>query len=454
MLASRPGVVTTTPRPTSISIRGATCARPCRCGTRAWASAPSPTRTSATCCPWGPSTGSWPSCTCPSGWPSACGWGACCYAAGAGALYLCRVIGLSGPGRYVCAIGFMFTPYVLQYAGRISVILLPWAGLPWMVAFVILALRRGGWRLPGPLRLGGGPGQRHQRQLHPLRGHRPGAVAALRRGGGPGGHLAEGVGGGVEGRAALRAGLAVVGGRPPDGGGLRGQRPQVHRDGPGHQSAPRSPPRSSGAWGTGTSTGRTGSGRGPRRWWPTPRTSGSSSPASCVPALCFLAAAFSRWRHRAYFVLHHRGGHGAGRRAQPVRQSVRRGLADQVVPGRHHRRPGPALHRPGLAAGHPRAGHVPRRRGQRRCRPGATARADHRGVGHRGRRRRRRRPVVERGHHRQRLHPAGQPARLRAPGRLRPRRAPIPAPGSTPCPATTSPPSGGGTPSTPSTPGS
>ena len=70
------------------------------------------------------------------------------FAAGAGALYLCRIIGLTGPGRYVAAIGFMFTPYVLQYAGRISVILLPWAGLPWMVAFVILALRRGGWRYP------------------------------------------------------------------------------------------------------------------------------------------------------------------------------------------------------------------------------------------------------------------------------------------------------------------
>jgi hypothetical protein len=42
----------------------------------------------------------------------------------------------------------MFTPYVLQYAGRISVILMPWAGLPWMVAFVILALRKGGWRYP------------------------------------------------------------------------------------------------------------------------------------------------------------------------------------------------------------------------------------------------------------------------------------------------------------------
>ncbi len=70
------------------------------------------------------------------------------FAAGAGVLYLCRAVGLTGPGRYVAAVGFMFTPYVLQYAGRISVILMPWAGLPWMIAFVVLALRRGGWRYP------------------------------------------------------------------------------------------------------------------------------------------------------------------------------------------------------------------------------------------------------------------------------------------------------------------
>ena len=69
-------------------------------------------------------------------------------AAGAGTLYLCRVVGLTGPGRYVASVGFMFTPYVLQYAGRISAILMPWAGLPWLVAFVILALRRGGWKYP------------------------------------------------------------------------------------------------------------------------------------------------------------------------------------------------------------------------------------------------------------------------------------------------------------------
>ncbi len=70
------------------------------------------------------------------------------FAAGAGILYLCRVLRLEGPGRVVAALAYMLSPYFLQYAGRISVILLPWAGLPWMLALAVLALRRGGWRHP------------------------------------------------------------------------------------------------------------------------------------------------------------------------------------------------------------------------------------------------------------------------------------------------------------------
>ncbi len=74
--------------------------------------------------------------------------GAILFAAGAGMIYLCRTIRLSAPGCYVATLAFMFTPYVMQYAGRISVILMPWAALPWMLAFIILSLRRGGWKYP------------------------------------------------------------------------------------------------------------------------------------------------------------------------------------------------------------------------------------------------------------------------------------------------------------------
>ncbi len=69
-------------------------------------------------------------------------------AAGLGMLYLCRILGMRGPGPTAAALAYMLSPYFLQYAGRISVILLPWAGLPFMLGLTIVALRRGGWREP------------------------------------------------------------------------------------------------------------------------------------------------------------------------------------------------------------------------------------------------------------------------------------------------------------------
>ena len=68
--------------------------------------------------------------------------GAILFAAGAGVLWLCRALGVRGPGRAVAALAFMLSPYLLQYSGRISVILVPWAALPWLVACTVLALRR------------------------------------------------------------------------------------------------------------------------------------------------------------------------------------------------------------------------------------------------------------------------------------------------------------------------
>ena len=97
-----------------------------------------------------------------------------------------------------------------------------------------------------------------------------------------------------------------------------------------------------------------------------------------VPVLCFIAAVFSRWRYRAYFVLITVVGMVLAVGPNPYADPSTVGSAHQVVPGGHHRRPGPALHRPGVARGHPRPGHVPRRRGQRRGRPGAPHRAGRR----------------------------------------------------------------------------
>jgi arabinofuranan 3-O-arabinosyltransferase len=80
-------------------------------------------------------------------------------AAGLGVRYLCRTLGWATTGEgdrsreawggiLVASLAYMFSPYLLEYAARISVILLPWAALPWMIALTARALRRGGWRYP------------------------------------------------------------------------------------------------------------------------------------------------------------------------------------------------------------------------------------------------------------------------------------------------------------------
>ena len=72
--------------------------------------------------------------------------GSLLFLAALGMLFLFRTIGLKGPGAVVGALAFMLSPYALDYAARISVILLPWAGLPWLLALTMRALRRGGWK--------------------------------------------------------------------------------------------------------------------------------------------------------------------------------------------------------------------------------------------------------------------------------------------------------------------
>ena len=74
--------------------------------------------------------------------------GSILFAAGLGMLYLLRTLRVRGPGVVVATVVFMLTPYTLDFAARISVILLPWAGLPWMLALVIRALRSGDARGP------------------------------------------------------------------------------------------------------------------------------------------------------------------------------------------------------------------------------------------------------------------------------------------------------------------
>jgi arabinofuranan 3-O-arabinosyltransferase len=79
--------------------------------------------------------------------------GSLLFFAGAGVLYLARTLDLRGPGAVVAGLAYMLSPYSLHYAARISVILLPWAGLGWMLGLTIRALRKGGWRYPAAFAL-------------------------------------------------------------------------------------------------------------------------------------------------------------------------------------------------------------------------------------------------------------------------------------------------------------
>jgi arabinofuranan 3-O-arabinosyltransferase len=71
------------------------------------------------------------------------------FTAGTGILFLGRTIGpRSRPAWTAAAFFYLLSPYVLDYIARISVLLLPWAALPWLVALTELSLRRRRWREP------------------------------------------------------------------------------------------------------------------------------------------------------------------------------------------------------------------------------------------------------------------------------------------------------------------
>ena len=70
------------------------------------------------------------------------------FAAAMGVWFLLRTLGWSGPGLLVAMLAYELSPYLLHYSARISAVLLPWAGLPWLIALTIRAARSGGWRHP------------------------------------------------------------------------------------------------------------------------------------------------------------------------------------------------------------------------------------------------------------------------------------------------------------------
>src|SRR5688572_13893338 len=65
-------------------------------------------------------------------------------AAGLGVRWCARVLGLGQLAAAVAAVIYQLSPYVLPYVSRTSVMLLPWAGLGWIVAFTVRATSRVG----------------------------------------------------------------------------------------------------------------------------------------------------------------------------------------------------------------------------------------------------------------------------------------------------------------------
>ena len=153
------------------------------------------------------------------------------FAAGTGVWYLLKTLGLRGPGVAVGVLAYTFTPYVLQYSSRFSVILGPWAALGWMIAFVVLALRRGGWKYPAlfaiTVQLVGSVNATALlfAGLGPLLVI-PYSVVVLREA-----SSAARLAGGVAHRPAHARHLAVVDVGALGAGELRTRRPEVHRDG-------------------------------------------------------------------------------------------------------------------------------------------------------------------------------------------------------------------------------
>jgi len=75
-------------------------------------------------------------------------WGTLSLAAMLGARWLLGRLGAGRAGALVAALVYGLTPYQLAFTARMSVLLLPWAVLPWVVGATVHATRGRGWRWP------------------------------------------------------------------------------------------------------------------------------------------------------------------------------------------------------------------------------------------------------------------------------------------------------------------
>ncbi|MEM8618284.1 MAG: alpha-(1-_3)-arabinofuranosyltransferase family protein [Actinomycetota bacterium] len=72
-------------------------------------------------------------------------WGTLVFAAAYGTYRLCRWLRWEPTTALVAALAYGFSPYLLSYLARLSIILFPWAALPWLILLVALAARTKRW---------------------------------------------------------------------------------------------------------------------------------------------------------------------------------------------------------------------------------------------------------------------------------------------------------------------
>ena len=210
----------------------------------------------------------------------------------------------------------------------ISVILLPWAGLPWMLAFVIRGVAPRRLAVSRAVRARGAGDRQRQRDRARLRGHRAGALDPVRGlGAARGRRSRRALATVVQDRRADARRVAVVDVRALGAGELRPRHPastprRSRRS--SRTSLPNEVLRGLGYWFF--------YGRDKLGPWIEASADYTQRPllhprsATASPVLALLSAAFVRWRHRAFFVLLTLVGVvDRGRRA-PVRQpdAVRR----------------------------------------------------------------------------------------------------------------------------------
>lgn len=79
--------------------------------------------------------------------------GSIMFLAGLGVRSLLRVLRWQGPGVTVASFAYALSPYVLHYVYKHSVILLPFTALPWLIGLTAQSLRHRGWRYPAAFAL-------------------------------------------------------------------------------------------------------------------------------------------------------------------------------------------------------------------------------------------------------------------------------------------------------------